>query len=396
MTRFFLFITAISLVIWLYLLFFRGRFWRSDQKLDADSPTLSRLPVVRAVIPARNEAESLPISLSSLFSQDYAGDFSIVLVDDCSSDGTAEVAREIAGKFDRSERLTVLTGQPLPAGWTGKLWAMKQGIARATGDSAIDYLLLTDADIEHDRTNLSRLISKAERENQALVSVMVALRCQSFWEKFLIPAFVFFFEKLYPFPSVNNPNSTIAAAAGGCILIRRDILEKIGGIEILKDALIDDCSLAIAVKNYIRSRPEIGTRSIWLGLSETTRSIRPYPDLETIWNMVARTAFTQLNYSPFLLIGTIIGMFITYLAAPIGLVIGLLFGNKLLAIVSSIVWLLMAVSYWPTLKLYGLSIWRSLTLPFIAVFYSLMTVDSAFRYWRGQGGAWKGRVYPGR
>jgi hopene-associated glycosyltransferase HpnB len=273
---------------------------------------------------------------------------------------------------------------------------MKQGIARATEDSKPDYFLLTDADIEHDRGNLSRLIAKAERENQAIVSLMVALRCESFWERFLIPAFVFFFEKLYPFPLVNDPRSKVAAAAGGCILIRRDILEKIGGIDILKTALIDDCSLAIAVKNYLRTHPEIKERSIWLGLSRTTRSIRPYPDLDTIWNMVARTAFTQLNYSWLLLTGTVFGMFVTYLVAPIGLLFGLISGDQLLILVSSIVWVLMAISYWPTLKLYNLSVWRSFTLPLIALFYSFMTVDSAFRHWRGQGGAWKGRVYPSR
>jgi hopene-associated glycosyltransferase HpnB len=396
MTRFFLFLTVLSLVIWLYLLFFRGRFWYSDSRLDDTYPTLSVYPSVRAIVPARNEADVISVSVSSLLQQDYAGDLAIVLVDDGSNDGTAEVAREVAEKLHRTEKLTILPGQPLPAGWTGKLWAMKQGIARATEDSKPDYFLLTDADIEHDRGNLSRLIAKAERENQAIVSLMVALRCESFWERFLIPAFVFFFEKLYPFPLVNDPRSKVAAAAGGCILIRRDILEKIGGIDILKTALIDDCSLAIAVKNYLRTHPEIKERSIWLGLSRTTRSIRPYPDLDTIWNMVARTAFTQLNYSWLLLTGTVFGMFVTYLVAPIGLLFGLISGDQLLILVSSIVWVLMAISYWPTLKLYNLSVWRSFTLPLIALFYSFMTVDSAFRHWRGQGGAWKGRVYPSR
>jgi hopene-associated glycosyltransferase HpnB len=395
MTRFFLVITFLSLFIWLYLLFFRGRFWYSDQKLEAIPPTLERYPSVRVIIPARNEAEAIGICLSSLLHQDYEGDLAIVLVDDGSSDGTAEVAQEVAGRF-APEKVTIISGQPLPAGWTGKLWAMQQGITYATEHFSPDYFLFTDADIQHDRGNLSRLIAKAEGENQALVSLMVALRCESFWEKFLIPAFVFFFEKLYPFPAVNNPKSSIAAAAGGCILIRREILEKIGGIEILKTALIDDCSLAIAVKKYLRSHPESKERSIWLGLSETTRSLRPYPDLDTIWNMVARTAFTQLNYSPFLLFGTLIGMLITYFAAPIGLIFGAISGNNLILGVSLLTWFLIALSYGPTLRLYGLSLGRSITLPLIAFLYSLMTVDSAFRYWRGQGGAWKGRVYPSR
>jgi hopene-associated glycosyltransferase HpnB len=395
MTQFFLVITFLSLFIWLYLLFFRGRFWYSDQKLEAIPPTLERYPSVRVIIPARNEAEAIGICLSSLLHQDYGGDLAIVLVDDGSSDGTAEVAGEVAGRF-APEKVTIISGQSLPAGWTGKLWAMQQGIAYATEHFSPDYFLFTDADIQHDRGNLSRLIAKAEGENQALVSLMVALRCESFWEKFLIPAFVFFFEKLYPFPAVNNPKSSIAAAAGGCILIRREILEKIGGIEILKTALIDDCSLAIAVKKYLRSHPESKERSIWLGLSETTRSLRPYPDLDTIWNMVARTAFTQLNYSPLLLLGTLIGMLVTYFAAPIGLIFGVIYGDKFVLVISVITWFLMAVSYGPTLQLYGLSLRRSITLPLIAFFYSLMTVDSAFRYWRGQGSAWKGRVYPSR
>jgi hopene-associated glycosyltransferase HpnB len=394
MMRFFLPILLISLLIWLYLILFRGRFWLSDQKLEALSPPLSSYPRVRAIIPARDEADVLPLSLPSLLNQDYPGDFSIVLVDDQSRDGTAKVAEEIARKLDRSAQLTILSGQALPSGWTGKLWAMKQGITYTTEHCLTDYFLFTDADIEHDRGNITALVTKAVQEHQALVSLMVALRCESFWEKFLIPAFVFFFEKLYPFPSVNNPNSKIAAAAGGCILIRRDILEKIGGIDILKNALIDDCSLAIAIKNYLRTHPEIPERSIWLGLSETTRSLRPYPDLATIWNMVARTAFTQLNYSSFLLLGTILGMFITYLAAPVGLVIGVLLGNREIVAISTLIWLLMALSYRPTLKLYRLSPARAFTLPLIALFYSLMTVDSALRYWRGQGGAWKGRVYP--
>jgi hopene-associated glycosyltransferase HpnB len=349
---------------------------------------------VRAIVPARDEAEVLPVSLSSLLNQDYTGDFSIVLVDDGSSDGTAELSRAIAARLERTERLTVLAGQPLPPRWTGKLWAMKQGIARATERPGVEYLLLTDADIEHDRGNLSRLVAKAERENQALVSLMVALHCESFWEKFLIPAFVFFFEKLYPFPLVNDPSSKVAAAAGGCLLIRRDILEKIGGIELLREALIDDCSLAIAVKNYLRAHPEIRERSIWLGLSETTRSIRPYPDLSTIWNMVARSAYTQLNHSPGLLLGTVLGMFVTYLAAPIAFFIGLGTAERNLAALGALTWLLMAFSYLPTLRAYKLSSGRAFTLPLIALFYSLMTVDSALRYWRGRGGAWKGRVYP--
>jgi hopene-associated glycosyltransferase HpnB len=391
---FLLLITFLSLIIWLYLIFVRGHFWLSNQKINPATSPLTYYPQVCAIIPARDEADVLPVSLTSLLNQDYQGQFQIILIDDQSIDGTEKIAQEIANKEHKSEKIYIISGQPLGTGWTGKLWAMKQGITYATEKFAPDYFLLTDADICHEKSNLTQLVSKAVQEKQALVSLMVLLRCESFWEKFLIPAFVFFFEKLYPFPLVNNPNSPVAAAAGGCILIRRDILEKIGGIEILKQALIDDCSLAIAVKKYLQNHPENCERSIWLGLTENTYSLRPYPDLASIWNMVARTAFTQLNYSIFLLIGTIFGMFLTYLAAPLGLILGLVLGEKIITIISTVTLSLMALSYWPTLKLYQLSPLRALSLPLIALFYSLMTVDSALRYWRGQGGAWKGRVYP--
>ena len=394
MTFLLLLVTFLSLIIWLYLILARGQFWLSNQKINPVTYPLTNYPKVSAIIPARNEADVLPISLTSLFNQDYQGEFSIILIDDQSSDDTGKVAQKIADKSHKSEQITIISGQPLEIGWTGKLWAMKQGITEATEKFAPDYFLFTDADIAHPPDNLTQLVTKAVQEKQALVSLMVLLRCDSFWEKFLIPAFVFFFEKLYPFPLVNNPNSPIAAAAGGCILIRRDILEKIGSIDILKQALIDDCSLAIAVKKYLQNHSENTEKSIWLGLTETTYSLRPYPDLASIWNMVARTAFTQLNYSTLWLIGTIFGMFLTYLAAPLGLIWGLVLKQTSIIIISTITLLLIALSYSPTLRLYKLSPLRALTLPLIALFYSLMTVDSALRYWRGQGGGWKGRVYP--
>ncbi|MCZ8191237.1 MAG: glycosyltransferase [Microcystis sp. LE19-338.1B] len=394
MTFFLLLVTSLSLIIWLYLILARGQFWLSNQKINLVTSTLTNYPKVSAIIPARNEADVLPISLTSLFNQDYQGEFSIILIDDQSSDFTEKVAKKIAEKSHKSGQITIISGQPLEIGWTGKLWAMKQGITEATEKFAPDYFLFTDADIAHAPDNLTQLVTKAVQEKQALVSLMVLLNCDSFWEKFLIPAFVFFFEKLYPFPLVNNPNSPIAAAAGGCILIRRDILEKIGGIEILKQALIDDCSLAIAVKKYLQNHLKNTEKSIWLGLTETTYSLRPYPDLASIWNMVARTAFTQLNYSTLWLIGTIFGMFLTYLAAPLGLIWGLVLKQTSIIIISTVTLLLIALSYSPTLRLYKLSPLRALTLPLIALFYSLMTIDSALRYWRGQGGGWKGRVYP--
>jgi hopene-associated glycosyltransferase HpnB len=233
-------------------------------------------------------------------------------------------------------------------------------------------------------SNLSQLVNKAENDNLDLVSLMVLLRCQSFWEKLLIPAFVFFFQKLYPFPWVNNQHKSLAAAAGGCILISNQALQEIGGIATIKNALIDDCSLAKAVKSQGK---------IWLGLTKNTISLRAYNDLKTIWDTIARTAFTQLNYNWLLLIGTVIGMSIVYLVAPIGLGVGILTSNWLLVSISTLTWLLMTIAYLPTIRLYNLSIIWALSLPAIAFLYTLMTIDSALKHFQGKGGAWKGRTY---
>jgi hopene-associated glycosyltransferase HpnB len=384
-----LFLTVLSLVIWIFLLAFWGQFWRCNQllpDLSSESPTLKDYPSICAVVPARNEAEVIAFSMRSLFQQSYPGSFTIILVDDNSTDNTAIIAQEIAKELNKTQQLHIISGAPLPAGWSGKLWAMEQGICYAeTLNPLPDYFLLTDADIQHHSTNVYELITKAKQDNLDLVSLMVLLRCESFWEKLLIPAFVFFFQKLYPFPLVNNPNKSTAAAAGGCILIKRETLTQIGGIERVKQALIDDCSLAAAVKN-----PGI----IWLGLTKSTRSLRPYPSLESIWDMVARTAYTQLNYSPLLLVGTVIGMALVYLVAPLAVISGLLTGNFLITLTGLLTWLLMAIAYFPTIKLYNCSPIFAFCLPIIALLYNLMTIDSAWRHLRGKGGAWKGRVYP--
>ena len=386
-------LTGIALAIWVGLLCFRGQFWRADQCLDVQVNGLEVWPSVCAVIPARNEAELLPVTLRSLLVQDYPGPFTTVLVDDHSTDGTANVAQSVAEALDTS-RLHVVSAEPLPAGWTGKLWAMEQGVRQAqTLTPPPDYFLLTDADIEHDSANLRRLIAKAKQENLDLVSLMVLLRCQSFWEQFLIPAFVFFFQKLYPFRWVNNPSNSTAAAAGGCILIAREALTRIGGIQAVRQALIDDCALAEAVKCG-GVADNVSTKGrIWLGLSSLTRSLRPYPSLATIWEMVARTAFTQLNYSPWMLLGTLIGMTLIYVVSPVGAIFGVVTGNWPMAIAGLSGWLLMAYAYLPTLRLYACSPLLAFCLPAIALLYTLMTLDSALRHWRGQGGAWKGRVY---
>jgi hopene-associated glycosyltransferase HpnB len=384
-------IAILSLIIWIFLLLFWGQFWRADQQLELNNIDLPSYPSVCAIIPARNEANVLPVSLKSLLNQEYPGEFSIILIDDQSTDKTGEVAQHIANQLNQSDRLKVISGQPLPVGWSGKLWAMEQGIQTVRNQGlSPDYFLFTDADIEHHSTNLKELVTKAEKENLALTSLMVLLRCDSFWEKFLIPAFVFFFQKLYPFPWVNNPQNKMAAAAGGCILIRRDRLEEIGSIPSLREALIDDCTLAQKIKGL--STPD-NPRAIWLGLTEKTKSLRPYDSLDTIWNMIARTAYTQLNYSPLLLLGTVLGMSLVYLAAPVILLLGFYLESRNLMIMTSLTWFLMAIAYLPTLRLYKLSPLWSLSLPIIALFYNLMTIDSALRHWRGKGGGWKGRVY---
>jgi hopene-associated glycosyltransferase HpnB len=423
MATFVLGLTLLSLIIWIGLLSLWGQFWRTDQRLEAGETQMQSWPTVSVVIPARNEADLLPITLKSLLLQDYPGDFNVFLVDDRSTDGTANFAEGVAHAVNKPQQLYIVSGESLPPGWTGKLWAIEQGIQKAVETRLIasrqtqliaprqtpDYFLLTDADIQHDVGSLRRLVAKAEQENLDLVSVMVRLRCESLWEKLLIPAFVFFFQKLYPFRWVNNPNKATAAAAGGSILIRRVALEQIGGIAVIRQTLIDDCALAQAVKGsrgwgnraqgepkttYNTSSPPSSSQGrIWLGLSTLTRSLRPYPSLETVWDMVARTAYTQLNYSPVLLGGTLVAMTLIYLVPPVGVVIGLLTGNWVVAFISLSAWLLMTLAYLPTIRFYQCSPLLAVCLPAIAFLYTLMTLDSAIRHWQGRGGAWKGRVY---
>jgi hopene-associated glycosyltransferase HpnB len=310
------------------------------------------------------------------------------------ADETAKIANEIAQNLNLERHLEIITTEPLPSGWTGKLWAMEQGIRYThQKQKQPDYFLLADADIEHDPDNLHQLIIKAQKERANLVSLMVLLRCQSLWEKFLIPAFVFFFQKLYPFAWVNNPNKRTAAAAGGCILIERQTLEKIGGLASIRHALIDDCALAQAVKKIDRTDRSFELKRIWLGLTNSTRSLRTYPSLASIWDMVARTAFTQLNYSGWLLSGTLLAMALTYLVPPLGIIVSLMTGNWTIASASLFTCLLTFIAYLPTVKFYQLSPWWALSISASALLYVLMTFDSAVRHWQGKGGAWKGRIY---
>ncbi|CCQ73407.1 glycosyltransferase [Magnetospira sp. QH-2] len=372
-------LALISLTIWIYLVAFRGRFWACDQMLPLVIGELSDWPAVTAVIPARDEAETIGESLKSLLEQDYPGDLTVILIDDNSRDETGKVARAAAGD---DPRLHILSGQPLPVGWVGKMWAMFQGVEAAGRISpGAEYLLLTDADIRHGQGGVRRLVVKAETEKRDLVSLMVRLRCESFWEKLLVPAFVYFFQKLYPFPWVNNPGRAEAGAAGGCMLVRTEALAASGGIVAIRDRVIDDVALGKRLK---------AEGSIWLGLTKSVDSLRPYDGLSQIWRMVARTAFVQLEHSGLMLIGTVMGMALIYLLPPLGF----LFGDLWVAAPAGAAWLLMTFSYGPTLRLYGLSPLRGLLLPVAALFYTLMTLDSARRHWMGRGGAWKGRHYP--
>jgi hopene-associated glycosyltransferase HpnB len=371
-------LAGLSLAIWLYLLLFRGFFWLARVPAPVAPP--ARWPSVVAVVPARNEAEVVGEAVASLLAQDYPGRFSVVLVDDHSEDGTAEIARAMAAALGRSARLTVLGAQALPAGWTGKLWALSEGVRQVEerGD-APELILFTDADIAHHRSNLAELVARLEDEGRDLVSLMVRLRCRSWAERLMIPAFVFFFAMLYPFPWSNDPRKKTAAAAGGCVLLRRGAFERIGGFAAIRGALIDDCALAKAVK--------ASGGSIWLGLTHQTRSLRPYPRLADIWHMVARTAYAQLRYSPLLLAGTVLGLGVTYLVPP-----ALAFDDGAAGWFALAAWAAMSLAYLPMARFYGLSpLWAPL-LPATSLVYLAATLDSARRYRRGAGGEWKGRV----
>jgi len=377
---------GIAALGWGYLLAFHGGFWRADQRL-ADVPPPDDWPEVVAVIPARNEAETIADVVASHGASTYPGRFSVIVVDDGSSDGTGEVARAAASVVPRA--VEVIEAPPLAPGWSGKLNALAAGVeaARKLAPGAT-YVMLADADIVHRRGTLSRLVAMAEIEALAMVSLMARLDSRGVWGALLIPAFVFFFQKLYPFPSVNLRGHPTAAAAGGCVLIRRDALDGIGGIAAIKGALIDDCTLAARVK---RGPP---ARAIWLGLADReVISLRDNRALGSIWAMVARTAYTQLRHSPLLLAGSVVGMAVLYLAGPLAALSWPLHGSGLAAGLGALAWAMMAVAYWPTLRLYGFWAPWALSLPVAAGFYMAMTLSSARRHWRGQGGTWKGRTY---
>jgi len=368
---------ALSLAVWLYLLFARGWFWRMRERAplaQAGKAPGAGWPSVVAVIPARDEAAVVGQAIASLAAQDYAGQFHIVLVDDGSTDGTAEVARAAA----EADRLTVVRAAPLPAGWSGKLWAVAEGTRQAQRFRP-DFLLLTDADIVHGRETLRQLAARAA-EGFDLVSYMATLRCRTPAERALIPAFVFFFFMLYPPVWIADSRHRTAGAAGGCVFLRAQSLERAGGIAAIRDELIDDCALARAVKRS-------GGR-LWLGLSAGTESIRAYDTFGEIGRMIARTAFTELRHSVWLLAGTILGLAVTYVVPPVAT----LAGGKQAAALGSAAWLAMTVAYWPVVRFYRQQWFWAPLLPLAALFYLGATVYSAVSYWRGAGGQWKGRA----
>jgi hopene-associated glycosyltransferase HpnB len=372
-----LLLSGTALTIWLYLLFARGGFWLCGERDDGTPPRPAAWPKVVAVVPARNEADGIARSIGSLLAQDYPA-LAIVLVDDDSNDHTGTIGRNAAAHTGAVERLTVVNGKPLAPGWTGKLWAEKQGI-EAAETLAPKYLLLTDADITHTPDTLSWLVAHAEAHSLVLASLTAKWRCDNLAERVHIPAFIFFFQMLYPFRWVNRPDHRMAGAAGGCMLVRADALRAAGGIDAIRDALIDDCALAVAMK---RQGP------IWLGLTDRSQSIRPYPGWGDIRRMVARSAYAQLRYSPLLLAGTVLGMALTYLVPPTMA----LFSSGWAQALGIVTWLLMAAAFQPTLRYYRASPLWGLALPAITFLYMLYTLDSAYQYAAGKGGVWKGRV----
>jgi hopene-associated glycosyltransferase HpnB len=393
---------VVAAMAWAYLLLGHGRFWRTGERLPRAAATPARWPGVAAVIPARNEAGMLPVTLPTLLAQDYPGTLTVILVDDCSSDGTAEIAEALGRETACDGRdLRVVAGAPPPPGWAGKVWTMAQGLKAADGarlppeadghgsppeayaaGAPPEYVLFTDADIAWDPGALRGLVAAAEGDDRDLVSQMALLRTATSWERVIVPAFVYFFAQLYPFRRVNRAASRTAAAAGGCMLVRRDALARAGGLAPIAGARIDDVALGRLIKR--------GRGRTWLGLSTEVVSVRPYPRLASLWHMVARSAYIQLNYSPWLLAGTVAGLLFLYALPPAGAIAGLAAGAAstpaaLAAGAGLAGWALMSLSWWPMLRLYRLSPLRAAGLPLVALLYAAMTVDSARGTTRGAG-----------
>ncbi|MFD4596592.1 glycosyltransferase [Streptomyces sp. NPDC058464] len=378
----FTWIAAVSLASWLWLLLCQGFFWRTDVRLPPRREP-AEWPDVCVVVPARDEAAVLPLSLPSLLAQDYPGRAEVFLVDDGSTDGTGELARELAARHGGLGLTVASPGEP-PAGWTGKLWAVRHGIALARARGP-EYLLLTDADIAHEPDSLRLLVAAAGTGGFDAVSQMARLRVASVWERLVVPAFVYFFAQLYPFRRIGRKGSRTAAAAGGCVLLRADAAERARIPDAIRHAVIDDVALARAVK---------GTGGhIWLGLADRVDSVRPYPRLHDLWRMVSRSAYAQLRHNPLLLLGTVAGLALVYLVPPAAVLAGAVGGSTAALLLGAAAWLVMTATYVPMLRYYRQPLWLAPLLPFTAFLYLLMTADSAVQHYRGRGAAWKGRTY---
>ncbi|WP_030613957.1 glycosyltransferase [Streptomyces fulvoviolaceus] len=373
---------AVSLAAWLWLLLCQGFFWRTDIRLP-ERREPDDWPSVCVVVPARDEAAVLPASLPSLLAQDYPGRAEVFLVDDGSADGTGELAHELARRYGGLPLTVSSPGEP-PAGWAGKLWAVRHGIGLARARDP-EYLLLTDADIAHEPESLRELVAAARTGGFDVVSQMARLRVESLWERLVVPAFVYFFAQLYPFRRIGRRGARTAAAAGGCVLLRTEAAERARIPDAIRHAVIDDVALARAVKG--------GGGHIWLGLAERVDSVRPYPRLHDLWRMVSRSAYAQLRHSLLLLLGTVAGLALIYLVPPVAMVAGLATGRTAAAALGGLAWLVMTGTYIPMLRYYRQPLWLAPLLPFTAFLYLFMTVDSAVQHYRGRGAAWKGRTY---
>jgi hopene-associated glycosyltransferase HpnB len=384
-------LSAGSLAAWIYLVFFNGRFWQGDQRLCAQAladDALAKWPAVVAVVPARNEADVVERTLSSLLTQDYPGELQIILVDDRSDDDTGDAARRLARDHPAGSKLQVVAAEEMPGGWVGKMWALHTGIRAAEARwPESPYLHLTDADVEHGPGNLRAMVYKAEAEGLDLVSLMVMLHCKTRWEKLLIPAFVYFFQMLYPFPRINDPRSDVAGAAGGCVLVKAESLRRAGGIESVRGEIIDDCALGAALKSVGR---------VWVGLSDTEYSVRPYSGLGEIWAMVARSAYTQLRHSAWLLAISVVGMALVFLSPPLVALTFPAHGNLWATLLAGSAWLAMAWTFRPSALRYRRPAAFGLLLPAATLLYLGMTLDSARRHRVGAGSRWKGRAGAGK
>ncbi len=371
-------VAAIPLAIWIYLFLARGNFWQLRED-DTQSQHLASWPRVVVIVPARNEAETIAQSVSSLARQDYPGELSIIVVDDHSEDGTASLARNAAEKSGAAGRIAIHPAADLPPGWTGKLWALSEGLQSAANQSA-EFFWFTDADVEHAPDTLHRLVFRAEKDSLDLVSLMVLLQAKTLPERLLIPPFLYFFLMLYPPRWIADPYASTAGAAGGCILLRRNVLAPIRGIASIRGEVIDDCALARVVKKN-------GGR-IWLGLTRASVSLRGYGTFTEIRNMIARTAFTQLRHSILFLVIALAGLFVTFLLPWFSF----LSGEDPAWFLASTAICLMTVTFGVTVRFYALPWPWALTLPLAAAYYGYATCVSAVRYWLGRGGQWKGRT----